>query len=789
MFACAAPLWRPHSNPTEQIPLNSRARPSAARSPATRIDRATLTTIASTPPIVALIAGVVAAFLLLPNAVVANASGALAGDLPCQTYTYTGSTNTTADVAGIATDGDYAYVATIDGLFSIYRIAPDSDFILEGVTTYPGGRALRDVAVSGDVCFLLDRTELWVIDVTAKTSPELAATVQLPMECLEFAVMDDMLWLIGDALIGFDVREPTQPRLVAQSARIDGNRIDQDGRYLYVGGRNRLLRVVDVTRPSLPLEIMNVSHRVAFLQVVGDRLFVVEDGEDHYWRLVEYDIAHPGRIAGQVPHYGLRLGRMAATDEFMILGGRGTLLDLRDGQARVVSLDLGRFDRVAASGAVAIGASYNRLYAYQLDALPDNEPFFNGSLLGSGVTSLVATPYGLYAGANPSQVVLVDPTSLRALTVVPLAGVRDLATVDLPPLLFAAGPEGISTFFVEISRIVHRGDVATEGSAIQMAVSDPYVYVLTAPDPETRMIEVFELQGVTLIPRRAIEVNAGATALFAGNDWLALAVDTVLEFYDAEAPENPILMGSMQFPRAIYAGGTKDDAGEGALAVIHGTHIREGETTLEFIDVSELSAPQSIHSLTFFGSPRELAWSGETLYVATDASMQVIEAGDVPSARILAAVGHTPLQLHDVFQHVAADETGVLATSSTTILRLPARCPDVERGDHEAEPPLAAGALQPAPFMSRVTPNPLRADQALRFELVVPDASVGGLSIGLYDVHGRLVERLMDQTALEPGVRAFTWSLAGRRFPSGVYWLRLTTPSGAGSTAKVTILR
>jgi len=79
-----------------------------------------------------------------------------------------------------------------------------------------------------------------------------------------------------------------------------------------------------------------------------------------------------------------------------------------------------------------------------------------------------------------------------------------------------------------------------------------------------------------------------------------------------------------------------------------------------------------------------------------------------------------------------------------------------------------------APFQLRMmppTPNPAQARARIEFEL--PDTRQ--VSVGVYDIHGRLVRRIASGTQ-EAGRHLFQWDMgssAGQRVGAGVYFVRM----------------
>jgi hypothetical protein len=85
-------------------------------------------------------------------------------------------------------------------------------------------------------------------------------------------------------------------------------------------------------------------------------------------------------------------------------------------------------------------------------------------------------------------------------------------------------------------------------------------------------------------------------------------------------------------------------------------------------------------------------------------------------------------------------------------------------------------------------PNPTTAGAVLRF--VLPAGRRRGVRLELYDVHGRLVRRLVD-APLAGGMHRLGWDgrdQEGRRLAAGVYFVRLAS-TGEVRTTKLTVLR
>jgi hypothetical protein len=90
-----------------------------------------------------------------------------------------------------------------------------------------------------------------------------------------------------------------------------------------------------------------------------------------------------------------------------------------------------------------------------------------------------------------------------------------------------------------------------------------------------------------------------------------------------------------------------------------------------------------------------------------------------------------------------------------------------------------------APVLT-LSPNPMRSQTTIRFELKTPVQA----SVAVFDVQGRRVQTLAEEE-LAAGIHALHWdgtSSGGGRVSSGVYVVRLTSPEGAWSQ-RVTLVQ
>ena len=117
---------------------------------------------------------------------------------------------------------------------------------------------------------------------------------------------------------------------------------------------------------------------------------------------------------------------------------------------------------------------------------------------------------------------------------------------------------------------------------------------------------------------------------------------------------------------------------------------------------------------------------------------------------------------------------------------------------NSAEEPLYSGGLQPTSVTSvpvssifgksdlRIDPNPSRDAVGIHFRVPV----AGATDVGIYDVSGRLVRRVLDKV-MSAGEASVAWDgrdNSGKEVAAGVYFVRVTTPT-TKRFGRITLLR
>jgi hypothetical protein len=97
-------------------------------------------------------------------------------------------------------------------------------------------------------------------------------------------------------------------------------------------------------------------------------------------------------------------------------------------------------------------------------------------------------------------------------------------------------------------------------------------------------------------------------------------------------------------------------------------------------------------------------------------------------------------------------------------------------GDFKVVPPHKGDDHKKSPLTLRVKPNPLNPKADISFTLTQP----GRVTIAIYDLHGRLVRRVLDENRAV-GTQSVAWNgsdASDRRVASGTYYVRIQATQG-----------
>ena len=217
---------------------------------------------------------------------------------------------------GVATDGDFAYVAAgATGLQIVDLSDPASPFIAASLDTT--GNA-NDVRVEAGLVYLADGSEgLRVVRVTDPSNPVLVGTVDTAGTATDLA-LEGSLVFVADGASGLAVIDASDPAAPALRGTVDtpGNArgVDADGDFAVVADATGGVHVIDVSDPDNPSLVgstatrSNGTSRAADVAVRGRRAYVA-DGSDRALgglRVIDFRApATPAVVGGTSDRFGL----------------------------------------------------------------------------------------------------------------------------------------------------------------------------------------------------------------------------------------------------------------------------------------------------------------------------------------------------------------------------------------------------------------------------------------------------------------------------------------------------
>lgn len=216
-----------------------------------------------------------------------------------------------SQVNAVAVWDEHLVAATREGLL-VLHVSPDGAATLVGeLTRDPVSDPHFGVhVVAGGVAYMLATkaesrsgsasAELWVVDLTVPSTPELVSVTTVPSDVLDLALVDDVVVLLGNDLTLVDVRDVALPRLRG-SVTIGHDPIGlvDVGRGSVLAIRETRLVLVDVTDADIPRIADTVVVEEAVLTVGGHgptafALLRSRNPEERILRLARFEVNDAG---------------------------------------------------------------------------------------------------------------------------------------------------------------------------------------------------------------------------------------------------------------------------------------------------------------------------------------------------------------------------------------------------------------------------------------------------------------------------------------------------------------
>jgi hypothetical protein len=229
------------------------------------------------------------------------------------------------------------------------------------------------------------------------------------------------------------------------------------------------------------------------------------------------------------------------------------------------------------------------------------------------------------------------------------------------------------------------------------------------------------------------------------------AYDCGLRVVDVSNPSSPVEVGYCDTPG--YA--------ERVCVTSGFAYLADGDAGLRIIDVSVPSDPYEVAYYATSGYAQSVHVQQNYAYVTDSNVLRVLDVS-VPTAPL--EVGHYNLPFSTLFPNgfgVFASGSYIYVADGVCGLQI---YQNLLVGVEELNSD--SGARLPAYSLYQNCPNPFQHSTAISYSL--PAASHA--TLGIYDITGRLVETLVDDTQ-QPGIHEVRWNRKNN--PSGVYFYRL----------------
>jgi len=204
----------------------------------------------------------------------------------------------------VTLSGNYAFVADFDNGLCIIKIADYTN--LERKWQYKSSFTnVYDIAIFGDLAFILDGNFLWVYQIYNPTKPIKLSRRSFVRNLRAIAISGNYAFIAaGNAYYTIDIRDPIRPSLICERVG-EAYDVAVSGDYLFIAGNNNGLYVYDISNPINPIFVARCDTPGKCIDVViqGDLAFVA----DYYHGLQIIDISDPTNpyITGsfEIPRY------------------------------------------------------------------------------------------------------------------------------------------------------------------------------------------------------------------------------------------------------------------------------------------------------------------------------------------------------------------------------------------------------------------------------------------------------------------------------------------------------
>lgn len=463
----------------------------------------------------------------------------------------------------VAVSGSYAYVA--DGVYGlrIIDISTPSNPVEAGFLILSGG-VCQGVAIRGDYAYVAaGPSGLWVVNISNPASPVSIGTFTVDNFANDVDVDGNYAYTATySGLRIFDLSNPASPVGVGTYGENWGaaQGVEANGSYVYVALSTEGFRVVNVSNPSQPSEVLHFGLPGTASGLVVDGQYVHVADQSGGVRTV--DISNPS-FPFEAGHYdfpnsGSIKNAVALDQTVYVLGNDLKILDMSDSAAPKVlghcAVPYYLSTELAVSGTYAyVVESPGGFHIYDVSEKTNPHKVGSFAVTGDARRMAISGRYAFLTHGSPDALYVVDlndPTNPVQTGLFSASGLSAVAA--RLNHVFVISSSGLTVLDVSApSQPQQVGACGIPGEAQDVALAANYAYV-AAGSAGLRVIDVGNVQA----PQEAgsVSVPGGAKRVSVrGRHAYVVCSDGALRIFDLQNPVAPVQAGFYQDAYSVQA--------------------------------------------------------------------------------------------------------------------------------------------------------------------------------------------------------------------------------------------
>jgi hypothetical protein len=658
--------------------------------------------------------------------------------------------------------GDYAFVADGTSAFQVLYIGDSDEFKIAGQISDIGGAPVA-VAIQDTLAFLaVENQGLTIIDISDPPDPQIISFINRPGPIIDVAVNDQYVYLLGTYLSVIAIDNPSRPGVLGSIHIYHGREVLIEGNFAYVANDTRDLYIIDISDPSNPSIVRELEFESTITGIsIRDQFLYCSDRS----RLSVIDISDPfeAHIVSQTNSFWML--NVCVNEQYAFCVGRRGL--------RIFNIE---------NPEELFEVSYNNFFSAEL------EPHFADNILyvpmgRDGINTYnvedVESPIEINPEVNQHS---IEKAEFNGNLIYALDSYKMLKILD----------------FTNPDRMVEIGSLSIEGGLLNLSLNGNYAYIST----ERRGLIIVDISQPRM-PQEVARINSAAPVLdvmFRGEDayfltgyefeWDSVALKrvnvsvpsnprdlfSITNWYCLEAPALRtqgsnifVALDEVSFGDHHCSGVQIFDAQVDSLTFIR---IEDGITDIDIFGNILAVAKESGHIRLF-----DISDLGDVRPLSTfSASRSPISDIHLTARYIYLAATGDGIKIYDISDpfrphRVGYYDTKGLASSLDIFDRF------IVVGDinalglydcNDCTEVSQPGSSSPAEFeILQTFPNPF--NNYLSANIRLPFASP--VKIDVYDMQGKLVKNLLNESFLSGGYHQLIWNAIG--LTSGTYFLNI----------------